>query len=73
MKVFDWSKTQEIPLYQSYNNKIEVEGGRKSSQSCIYPFSRFKLLKMKDYIEEKLKKIFIFPITALCALPVSFV
>ena len=71
--VFDRSKVKELPLYQLYNYKIKLEAGKKLPQSCLYPISRFKLQKVKEYLDNNLKKGFISPSTAPYILLVLFV
>ncbi|SLM36095.1 gag polymerase env [Lasallia pustulata] len=53
--------------------KIKIEGDRtKLPRSRVYPISNYKLQKLKEYLDENLKKGFISPNHALYASPVLF-
>ena len=71
--VFDRSKAKELPPHRSYDHKIELEAGKKPPQSRLYPMSGFKLQKVKEYLDDNLKKGFISPSTAPYTSPVLFV
>ncbi|SLM34528.1 t18348probable pol truncated-rice blast fungus magnaporthe gypsy retrotransposon [Lasallia pustulata] len=54
--------------------KIKIEGDRtKLPRSWVYPISNYKLQKLKEYLDENLKKGFISPSHAPDASPVLFV
>jgi len=46
-------------LHRSYDHKIELEDENQSSRSQLYFMSSHKLQKIKEYLEENLKKKFI--------------
>ncbi|SLM33609.1 gag polymerase env [Lasallia pustulata] len=53
--------------------KIEIEGDQtKLPQSWVHPISNYKLQKLKEYLDENLKKGFISPSHAPYASPVLF-
>ncbi len=59
LNVFDREKTTQLFLHQSYNHKIELKEESQSSRSWLYFMSSYKLQKIKEYLEENLKKKFI--------------
>jgi len=59
LNVFDREKTTQLLLHRSYNHKIELEDENQSSRSRLYLMSSYKLQKIKEYLEENLKKKFI--------------
>ncbi len=59
LNVFDKEKTTQLFLHQSYDHKIELEDESQSSRSRLYFMSSYKLQKIKEYLEENLKKKFI--------------
>ncbi len=59
LNVFDREKTTQLPLHRSYDHKIELEGESQLSRSRLYLMSSYKLQKVKEYLEENLKKKFI--------------
>ncbi len=59
LNVFDREKTTQLPLHRSYDYKIELEEESQSSRSQLYFMSSHKLQKIKEYLEENLKKKFI--------------
>ncbi|SLM35176.1 t18348probable pol truncated-rice blast fungus magnaporthe gypsy retrotransposon [Lasallia pustulata] len=70
---FDPVKAKQLPPHQSYDHEIEIEGDRtKLPQSRVYPISNYKLQKLKEYLDENLKKGFISPSHAPYASPVLF-
>ena len=71
--VFDRTKADELPPHRSYDHKIIIEGEDQLPRSRIYPMSNDKLLKVKEYLKENLRKGFISPSTAPYASPVLFV
>ncbi len=73
LDVFDKAKAKELPPQRSYNHKIEMEPGKASLKSRIYPMSGYKLQKVKVYLEENLAPGFISSSTAPYASPVLFV
>ncbi|SLM35361.1 retrotransposon nucleocapsid protein [Lasallia pustulata] len=71
--VFDPVKAKQLPPHRSYDHEIEIEGDRtKLPQSQVYPISNYKLQKLKEYLDENLKKGFISPSHAPYASPVLF-
>ncbi|SLM33414.1 gag polymerase env [Lasallia pustulata] len=70
---FDPVKAKQLPPHQSYDHEIKIEGDRtKLPQSWVYPISNYKLQKLKEYLDENLKKGFISPSHAPYASPVLF-
>jgi len=59
LNVFDKEKTTQLFLHQSYNHKIELKDENQLSRSRLYFMSSYKLQKIKEYLEENLKKKFI--------------
>ncbi len=59
LNVFDREKITQLPLHRSYNHKIELEEESQLSRSWLYLMSSYKLQKIKEYLEENLKKKFI--------------
>ncbi|SLM33945.1 gag polymerase env [Lasallia pustulata] len=70
---FDPVKAKQLPPHRSYDHEIKIEGDRsKLPQSRVYPISNYKLQKLKEYLDENLKKGFISPSHAPYASPVLF-
>lgn len=66
-------KVIQLPSYYPYNHKIKLEG--KESQilkSYIYRILTYKLIEIKKYLEENLKKGFISPSTTPYTLLILF-
>ncbi len=59
LNVFDREKTTQLLLHWSYDHKIELKDENQSSRSRLYLMSSYKLQKIKEYLEENLKKKFI--------------
>ncbi len=59
LNVFDKEKTTQLFLHRSYDHKIELEDESQSFKSQLYLMSSYKLQKIKEYLEENLKKEFI--------------
>ncbi len=59
LNVFDREKTTQLLLHWSYNHKIELKEENQLSRSWLYFMSSHKLQKIKEYLEENLKKKFI--------------
>jgi len=59
LNVFDREKTTQLLLHRSYDHKIELEEESQLSKSQLYFMSSHKLQKIKEYLEENLKKKFI--------------
>ncbi len=59
LNVFDKEKTMQLFLHRSYDHKIELESENQLSRSQLYLMSSYKLQKIKEYLEENLKKKFI--------------
>jgi len=72
LNVFDKEKATHLPLHRSYDHKIELEGDEQPPRSRLYPISGHKLQKVKEYLEENLKKEFITPSKAPFASPILF-
>ena len=57
---FDLIKTQKLPPHHSYNHYIEIDKNKKKlSRSKVYSIFNYKLEKLKEYLNENLKKNFI--------------
>ncbi len=59
LNVFDREKTMQLLSHRSYDHKIELESENQFSRSRLYLMSSYKLQKIKEYLEENLKKKFI--------------
>ncbi len=59
LNVFDREKATQLSLHRSYDHKIELEGESQPSRSRLYLMLSYKLQKVKEYLEENLKKKFI--------------
>ncbi len=59
LNVFDREKATQLPLHRSYDHKIELEDEGQPPRSRLYFMSSHKLQKVKEYLEENLKKKFI--------------
>jgi len=59
LNVFDRKKTTQLFLHWSYDHKIELEDESQLSRSRLYFMLSYKLQKIKEYLEENLKKKFI--------------
>jgi len=59
LNVFDREKATQLPLHRLYNHKIELEEESQLSRSRLYLMLSYKLQKIKEYLEENLKKKFI--------------
>jgi len=59
LNVFDREKTRQLSSHQSYDYKIELEEESQFSRSWLYFMLSYKLQKIKEYLEENLKKKFI--------------
>ncbi len=59
LNVFDKEKITQLLLHRSYDHKIELEEKSQSSRSWLYSILSHKLQKIKEYLEENLKKKFI--------------
>ncbi len=73
LNVFDREKTTQLSLHRSYDHKIELEEESQSSKSRLYLMLSYKLQKVKEYLEENLKKKFITFSKASFASSISFV
>ena len=73
LNVFDREKTTQLLLHRSYDHKIELEEESQLSRSRLYSMSSHKLQKIKEYLEENLKKKFITLSTASFASSILFV
>ncbi len=59
LNVFDKEKITQLFLHRSYNHKIKLEDENQLFRSWLYFMSSHKLQKIKEYLEENLKKKFI--------------
>jgi len=59
LNVFDREKTTQLLLHRSYDHKIELEDESQFFRSQLYLMLSYKLQKVKEYLEENLKKKFI--------------
>ncbi len=59
LNVFDREKITQLSSHQSYDHMIELEEESQLSRSWLYLMSSYKLQKIKEYLEENLKKKFI--------------
>ncbi len=59
LNVFDREKITQLSLHWSYDHKIKLEEESQFSRSRLYFMSSHKLQKVKEYLEENLKKKFI--------------
>ena len=73
LNVFDREKTTHLSLHQSYDHKIELEDESQLSRSQLYLLLNYKLQKIKEYLEENLKKKFIILSKASFASSILFV
>ncbi len=73
LNVFNKEKITQLSLHQSYNHKIELKEENQSSRSQLYFMSSYKLQKIKEYLEENLKKKFIILSKASFASSILFV
>ncbi|SLM36260.1 reverse transcriptase domain protein [Lasallia pustulata] len=71
---FDPVKAKQLPPHQSYDHEIKIEGDRtKLPQSRVYPISNYKLQKLKEYLDENLKKGFLNAITKRNRYPIPLI
>ena len=73
LNVFNKEKITQLSLHQSYNHKIELKEENQSSRSQLYFMSSYKLQKIKEYLEENLKKKFIILSKASFASSILFI
>ncbi len=73
LNVFNREKIMQLLLHWSYNHKIELKEESQSSRSWLYLMSSYKLQKIKEYLEENLKKKFITLSKAFFASSILFV
>jgi len=59
LNVFDKEKTTQLLLHQSYYHKIKLKNESQFFRSQLYLILSYKLQKIKEYLEENLKKKFI--------------
>ncbi len=59
LNVFDKEKITQLLLHWSYDHKIKLENENQSFKSWLYFILSYKLQKIKEYLEENLKKKFI--------------
>ncbi|SLM34160.1 gag polymerase env [Lasallia pustulata] len=59
---FDPVKAKQLLPHQSYDHEIKIEGDQtKLPQSRVYSISNYKPQKLKEYLDQNLKKGFISP------------
>ncbi len=73
LNVFDKEKTTQLSLHRSYDYKIELKEESQFSRSRLYSMLSHKLQKIKEYLEENLKKKFIILSKASFASSILFV
>jgi len=73
LNIFDREKTTQLSLHRSYDHKIELEDENQFSKGQLYFMLSHKLQKIKEYLEENLKKKFITLSKASFALSILFV
>ncbi len=59
LNVFDREKITQLSLHWSYDHKIELKEESQFFKSWLYLILSYKLQKIKEYLEENLKKKFI--------------
>ncbi len=70
---FDREKTTQLLSHQSYDHKIELEEENQLFRSWLYFMLSYKLQKIKEYLEENLKKKFIILSKASFASSILFI
>ena len=70
---FDLSLTEQLSPHRAYDHKIEFEENSRTIKSQMYSMFYHKLLKLKKYLDENLKKSFITASSILFASSVLFV
>ncbi len=73
LNVFDREKTTQLLSHQSYDHKIELEEENQLFRSWLYFMLSYKLQKIKEYLEENLKKKFIILSKASFASSILFI
>ncbi len=73
LNVFDREKITQLSSHWSYDHKIELEKESQFSRSWLYLMSSYKLQKIKEYLEENLKKKFIILSKASFASSILFI
>jgi len=73
LNVFNREKMTHLSSHQSYNHKIELEEESQLFKSQLYLILSHKLQKVKEYLEENLKKKFIIFSKASFASSILFV
>ncbi len=73
LNVFDKEKTTQLLLHWLYDHKIKLEDENQLSWSQLYLMSSYKLQKIKEYLEENLKKKFIILSKASFASSILFI
>ena len=72
LQTFDPNLAEQLPPHRVYDHKIELEGDPRTIKSRVYPMSYHKLLELKKYLDENLRKGFITASSAPFASPVLF-
>jgi hypothetical protein len=73
LNVFNREKTTHLSSHRSYDHKIELEEESQFFKSQLYLMLSHKLQKVKEYLEENLKKKFIILSKASFASSILFV
>ena len=69
---FDLNLIEKLLSHKAYNHKIELEKNPRTIKSRIYSMSYHKLIKLKKYLNENLKKDFITVSSIIFIFPVLF-
>ena len=72
LQTFDPTLAEQLPPHRVYDHKIELEGNSRTIKSRVYPMFYHKLLKLKKYLDENLRKGFIIASSTPFAFPVLF-
>ena len=56
---FDFNLIEKLSSHKTYNHKIELEKNFRTIKNRMYSMFHYKLLKLKKYLNENLKKSFI--------------
>jgi hypothetical protein len=71
--VFLRKEAERLPLYRNYDYNIRLQEDKTPSFEPLYPMSRNKLIALKKWLEENLRKRFIRLSLLFAAFPVLFV
>ena len=59
LQIFDFNLIEKLSSHKTYNHKIELEKNFRTIKNRMYSMFHYKLLKLKKYLNENLKKSFI--------------